>query len=277
MKNLSLILALLIVVFTGPSARAMNNADIVVSIRPLHSLVANITEGISTPQLVLRTSSSPHTHALKPSQATALSQAKLIFWIGPQLETFLEKPLATLSRDATVISFLQTGKNPDPHIWLNPLIAKMMVKNIAATLTTADPQNAAIYKTNLQTTLARLDQLDRELAAKFTNPSPILVFHNAYSHLAERYGINIVGVLLHNPELAPGAKHIREIRQLVKTSKATCIFSESQFNRKIIDTVTSGTKIKTGTLDPLGSNLKAGPDQYFKMMRRLTKNLIECS
>lgn len=304
MKNLYTLFALLITaIITSPTqitgALAGNNTQntvgVVASIKPLHSLVANITKGVSTPALILNSPASPHTYNLKPSDATTLAHARIIFWMGPQVEAFLQKPLASLASSATIVSFFQsedtheedethTDKkhnehnhdSADPHIWLNPVDAKEMVEKIAVTLIQVDPANAAKYQTNLQATLERLDALDRELATKLSGIAPILVFHNAYTHLAERYNIKIAGVLVHNPELTPGAGHIRKIRQQIKTTNAACLFAEPQFNSKIIDAIARDTKIKTGTLDPLASNLEAGPEQYFNMMRAIANSLTTC-
>ena len=311
MKNLYTLLALLITaILTSPAQitgalagnNTQNTANIVVSIKPLHSLVANITKGISTPALILNTPASPHTYNLKPSDATTLAHARVIFWIGPQVEAFLQKPLTSLASSATIVSFVEPEddheehkdekhadekhddekhsehehEGADPHIWLNPVDAKEMVEKIAATLAKADPANAAEYQTNLLATLERLDALDRELAAKLSDIAPILVFHNAYTHLAERYNIKIAGVVVHNPELTPGAGHIRKIRQQIKTTNAACLFAEPQFSSKIVDTIARNTKVKTGTLDPLASNLEAGPEHYFTMMRAIANSLTNC-
>ncbi len=279
MKNTRLFIALLTVLltvtFAATSASAMTDSDIVVSVKPLHSLVANITKGISRPVLILSAPGSPHTSTLKPSNAAAIANAKLIFWIGPQLETFLQKPITTINRNATVISFPLAGK--DPHLWLNPITAKKIVQKITAALQAQDPTNASRYQSNLQHTLKRLDQLDKVLSAQLTNLKPFLVFHNAYSHLAERYNLKIAGTLVNNPELSPGAKRIGQMRQILKTSNIACLFSEPQFSSKIIANLISGTDTKLGTLDPLGSDIPAGPDHYFIMMHQLASNLVQCS
>jgi zinc transport system substrate-binding protein len=90
----------------GATALAMVSAlpaqalEVVVSIKPLHSLVAGVMGETGTPKLIVRGAASPHTYALRPSDAAALEAAELVFWIGPGLEAFLEKPLAALGGDA---------------------------------------------------------------------------------------------------------------------------------------------------------------------------------
>jgi zinc transport system substrate-binding protein len=82
---------------------------VVSSIKPVHSLVASVMQGVATPDLLVGGASSPHAYALKPSQAQALEDADVIFWIGPELEAFLQKPIATIGGDARVVALTDTG------------------------------------------------------------------------------------------------------------------------------------------------------------------------
>src|SRR5690554_967746 len=77
--------------------------EVVASIKPLHSLVAGVMGDTGTPRLIVRGDASPHTYAMRPSDAAAIEAAELVFWIGPGLELFLERPLAALAGDRTVV------------------------------------------------------------------------------------------------------------------------------------------------------------------------------
>lgn len=79
---------------------------VVVSIKPIHSLVSAVMEGVGTPELIVKGAASPHTYSLTPSQARALQNAKLVFWVGHELEAFLEKPIATLGAGAKHIELM---------------------------------------------------------------------------------------------------------------------------------------------------------------------------
>ncbi len=81
---------------------------VVVSIPPIHSLVAGVMEGVAMPDLLVKGGASPHTYALKPSDAKALAEAEVVFWIGENLESFLVKPLAALAGKATVVELIET-------------------------------------------------------------------------------------------------------------------------------------------------------------------------
>jgi zinc transport system substrate-binding protein len=88
------------------SGAASAAPNVVVSIKPVHSLVAGVMAGVGEPALIVDGASSPHAFTLKPSQATAIEQADVIFWVGPALEAFLEKPVETLGGDARVIALM---------------------------------------------------------------------------------------------------------------------------------------------------------------------------
>ena len=177
---------------------------VVASIAPVHSLVSGVMKGLGTPKLLLKGGASPHTYALRPSDAKALQSAHLVFWIGEDLERFLIKPLKTLGRKARKVALIEAeggkvlnirkggvwnkhddghghehGKSEsteshgkrqehgdhDPHIWLDPRNAKAMVAAIVTALIKADRGNAATYRANGARLNRRLDALDRETTA----------------------------------------------------------------------------------------------------------------
>ena len=94
--------------------------------------------------------------------------------------------------------------------------------------------------------------------------------------LKKRFGIESVGALTVNTDVQPGAKQVSEIQNLIKDKSIKCIFSEPQFNPKLINMIAKNTNIKTGILDPLGSSYKPGKDLYFKLIQDLYKNLNKC-
>lgn len=87
----------------GAGAARAEAPDVVVSIKPIHSLVAAIMQGVGEPGLIVEGAASPHTYSLKPSNAAALQNADVVFWVGHGLEAFLDKPLESLGGKATVV------------------------------------------------------------------------------------------------------------------------------------------------------------------------------
>ena len=166
----------------------------------------------------------------------------------------------------------------DLHLWLDPAKAKAMVRAITATLAKTDAANAARYRSNADSVMARLDALDAELRNSLApvRKKPFVVFHDAYQYFERRYGLNAVGSVTLSPEVRPGAKRLHEIRSKLISSKAACVFGEPQFESKLVQTVVRGTEARTGELDPLGADVPEGPLAYDNLMRNLASGMIAC-
>jgi zinc transport system substrate-binding protein len=281
----------------GPAA-ALDG--VVASIKPIHSLVAGVMEGVGQPALLVQGGASPHTYALRPTDAEALQSAKLVFWIGPALEAFLEKPLGTLSSGATVVELdeapgmtllaireggaFETDDDGDvegpfnAHIWLDPENARAMVGAIAAALAQADPGNADRYRANAQALEKRLDGLESEVAETVepVKGRGFIVYHDAYQYFENRFGLAAAGSITVSPETAPGAARIAEIREKIEELGAACVFTEPEFEPKIVDVTIEGTGARRGVLDPLGAELEDGPDLYFDLLANLADSLRQC-
>ncbi|RCS24005.1 zinc ABC transporter substrate-binding protein ZnuA [Phyllobacterium salinisoli] len=99
----SLLLASAVLAGAG-SAFAADREGVVASIKPIHSLVAAVMEGVGEPALIVRGTGSEHVYSLRPSDAEAIEHAKVVFWVGPGMETFLQKPFETLAAGAKVVA-----------------------------------------------------------------------------------------------------------------------------------------------------------------------------
>ena len=285
-----------------PAAAFAAAPKVVTSIKPLNSLVASVMQGVGEPSLIVDGAASPHTYSLKPSNAQALQDADVVFWTGPGLELFLEKPLEALTDKATVSEMdkapgvetlkfrvggpfeadddgdQDTPGGIDPHLWLDPMNAKAMAAEIERVLVAADPDNAARYEENASALMASLDALNTEIEAELApvKNTPFVVFHDAYQYFEHRYGVNVAGSVVVEPEAMPGAERLTKIHEKLETLGAACVFAEPEFESKLIKTVMEGTKARTGTLDPLGADLKNGPDLYFELMRNMATSMKTC-
>jgi zinc transport system substrate-binding protein len=102
MTRLTVALAASTFLFTATGSLAA--PDVVVSIKPIHSLVAGVMKGVGEPALIVDGAASPHTFSMKPSNARAIEKADMVFWVGPNMEAFLDKPLDALGKSATVVT-----------------------------------------------------------------------------------------------------------------------------------------------------------------------------
>ena len=166
----------------------------------------------------------------------------------------------------------------DAHAWLDPMYAKKWVHEITHELEEADPANRAKYEANEKRLMARLDALHEELKSALAQlkGAPYIVFHDAYQYFEKRYGLNAIGSVTLSPEKKPGAARLVEIRKKIKDTKSICVFSEPQFQPKLVKVVMEGTGAGTGVLDPLGADIPAGEDAYFTLLRNMAKSLNTC-
>ena len=355
MKNLKKIpLILSILSFLTLLSPANAEIKVVASIKPIHSLASYLMDGVGTPDLIVDGYASPHGFALKPSHAKMLQEADIVFWVGEDLENFLEKPLGSIAKKAEKIELLQIkgleilkfrernifdghddhghkdddhddhakkeddhddhghddehkdehkedghdehghedehkedGHDEhgheghahgeyDPHIWLDPLNAKVILKEMAEHLIENDEKNASTYKKNLKKGLKDLDKLVKNVKSDLNKDFKSIVFHDAYQYFESRFGVNVLGAFTVNTDVLPGAEQLAEIREIIEHDKVTCVFSEPQFNPDIINAVAKDMNISTGVLDPLGATLDPGKDLYFDLIKNMSKSFKGC-
>ena len=304
------------------------NIDIVVSIKPVHSLVAAVMDGIAKPHLLIDGFGTPHSYALKPSDAKRFQRADLIFWIGPSIESFLTKPLAALPKKADVVTLMETrglkkimlrtggafddhehkdrnGKRAntnkqetirhtghvhekydehlindgfDPHIWLDPINAKVLVHHITEWLVISDSQNAVTYLSNSKLLLSELDSLIEQVGAQLTNVKHenYIVFHDAYQHFEARFDIPAAGAITISPNQPPGANRLREIQRKIHNTASICVFAEPQFEPTMVTSLSELLNVRTGIIDPIGASINRGPGLYSKLLLNMAGSIKDC-
>ena len=333
------IFIILVPLFFSFTARA--EVNVVTTIKPLHSLISSVMEGVGKPSLIIEGTNNPHTFVFKPSHADMIENADIVFWIGEDLEAFMEKPLESLAKNAKTISFMDLasieklkfreqnifddhddhghddhddhghkdddhddhddhdghddehdghddhddhaghhdGHNHgefDAHIWLDPANAKEMVLEISHELSEIDPSNKSKYEDNASKTIVALDKLIEEVDKSLSKDISYIVFHDAYQYFEKRFGVIPAGALTLNPDVLPGAKQIADIQDVINDKGIKCIFSEPQYNPKIIETLGNDMNISTGVMDPLGAYIDAGPSMYSDLINQIANSIKDC-
>ena len=310
------------------------NADIkvVTSIKPIHSLASYLMDGVAKPDLIVDGYASPHGFPMKPSHAKMLQNADIVFWVGEDLENFLEKPLDSIAAKAEKIELMEIkglvklkfrernifddhddhghkkkddhddhdhddhakkkdGHDDhddhdgheghhhgefDPHIWLDPINAKVILFEMSKHLIENDPTNESAYRANLSKAYKDIDKLTSDVTAELNESTASIVFHDAYQYFEERFKVNILGAFTVNTDVLPGAEQLAEIREVIEHDKVACVFSEPQFNPNIIKAVAKDMNIKTGVVDPLGATLTPGKGLYFDLIKNMSKSFKGC-
>ncbi|WP_416898340.1 MAG: zinc ABC transporter substrate-binding protein [Minwuia sp.] len=330
------------------TAAKSETPKVVASIQPVHSIVASVMAGVGEPHLLLKPGTSPHSYAMKPSDAAALNGADLVVWVGPAIETFLERPLETLSGNAEVLTIMKAhgmnllplreggefeahdhdhghgehghkehadkdhddhghkehghkdhdhghkepahkdhddhghkGEAPEhveAHIWLETGNAAVIAAEVAEHLSEIDPQNAARYQANAERLTQELKALGEELHEMLepVEGRGFIVFHDAWQHFERQFHLSAAGSITITPDVAPGARRLSELKSKITGGNVACLFSEPQYDNRIVNQLASDTGARVGVADPLGSDIPPGPGHYAAMMRAAAKALRDC-
>ena len=299
--------------------------SIVASIKPVHALVAGVMGDLGTPHLLLAAPTSAHHFTLKPSQARALQNADIVFWIGPGMEQPLTKALATLAADAQSVALDDSaglvlfdfddggyddhatkdkhdghddhdghdghddhgtedkhdghsGHGINPHIWLDPFNAQIMLGVIADHLGKADPVNAKAYQANADAMRQTFAQLQIDIARQLAPfaESEFLVLHDAHIYFERRFGMRAHAAITTEPDVMPTAAKIKKLRRDLESHPMDCIFGEPFLGQKAVRLIAEGSDIRIGQLDPLGSQLPAGASLYADLLKSYAAAFKAC-
>ena len=278
--------------------------SIVASIKPVHALVAGVMGDLGTPHLLLAAPTSAHHFTLKPSQARALQNADIVFWIGPGMEQPLTKALATLAADAQSVALDDSaglvlfdfdddghddhgtkdkhdghgGHGINPHIWLDPFNAQIMLGVIADHLGKADPVNARAYQAHADAMRQTFAQLQIDIARQLAPfaESEFLVLHDAHIYFERRFGMRAHAAITTEPDVMPTAAKIKKLRHDLESHPIDCIFGEPFLGQKAVRLIAEGSDIRIGQLDPLGSQLPAGASLYADLLKSYAAAFKAC-
>lgn len=313
LSRLAAVSSVFMVSYSLAATSARAELKVVATIKPVHALVAQVMGRTGTPGLLVDGNASPHTFVMKPSDMKKLVTADVVFRVAETVEPFTVKAVKVLPASAQLVTLMeapgvktlpQRAGGPfdahedhdapghqhghddhdddhdgiDGHVWLDPANAKAMIDQIAAVLSAKAPEHASTYAANAMAAKTRIDQLAVDLVSELAGLSgkPYVVFHDAYQYFEKRFGLAVVGSITVNPDLPPSGKRLSQLRAKIARLKATCVFGEPNFEAKVIASVIEGTGARTGTLDPEGASLPAGPDLYDTLMRNLAAGVKGC-
>ena len=279
---------------------AQSTPNVVVSIKPIHSIVSALMEGVSRPQLLLESSDSAHTFHLKPSQLNLLSNADLVITIGDGFETGLKKTLRNIKVGSHIIVSEINGlhlfyfRNPDKnemdkneehehadndlHLWLDIDNMQKTAQYINEQLIKIDPNNRITYETNLVKIHSRLNKLKSELQQQIApfRSERFAIFSDMLQYFEKSFQLQkpVIITPYHGARLS--IHRTLEARNKMKDLKIKCLLYGPESTSKKVNVLSEGLPIKALRIDILGAKLNAGSDQYFNLMKGLSSQLIEC-
>jgi zinc transport system substrate-binding protein len=296
--------------FLSAAALAEAQVRVLTSIKPLQLIAAAVQDGVGQPEVLLPPGASPHHFALRPSDVRSVREADLLYWIGPDLESFLPRVLAGRTnasvalQDLPGMSLRHFGEKPtahaehkddhvdavdkhdhahrpgslDAHLWLLPGNARVIADKMAADLAVVDSVNAARYQANAEAFAGRLGELDQRVKARLdaVKGKPYFVFHQAYDYFEAAYGLSHAGVLSVLGEVQPGAQHVAAMRKRLQQAGPTCVFSEPPFRPRLAQTLSAGLPVTLAEMDAMGGNLAVDARGYETLLENLAAELAGC-
>lgn len=310
-------LSLLFIIFPlsfAAQAQSQAQVRVLTSIKPLQLIAAAVQDGVGQPEVLLPQGASPHHYALRPSDVRRVRDADLLYWIGPDLESFLPRVLSSRTKASEKVQDLP-GMNLrhfgdghdeapakhaathdehapladqhdhdhrpgslDAHLWLLPANARVIASKMAADLALADPANAARYQANAEAFGQRLEALDQRLKTRLNGLAgkPYFVFHEAYDYFEAAYGLKHAGVFSVLGEVQPGAQHVAAMRKRLQQAGPTCVFSEPPMVPRLAETLSAGLPVTLAELDAMGGALSVNAGGYEALLENLATELAGC-
>ncbi len=226
----------------------------------------------------------PHDYEPSPSELTKLYRSKLFVYNGAQLERWVDRIKPDLASNHVPAVEASSGiqitdatdgedaGSPDPHVWLDPVLAVGMVDNIAKAMSQADPIHKATYEKNAAAYKAKLAQLDSDFRVGLAQCSrhDIVTSHAAFAYLAKRYGLNQLPISGLSPDAEPTPQELADIATFAKAHGVTYIFFEDLVSPKLSQTIATEVDAQTISFNPLegltAEEVKTGAD-YLSVQR----------
>lgn len=265
---------------------------VVVTIPVLQDFAEQIGGSHVRARSLLSGSENEHTYSPKPSDLVAVRKAQVFIEVGMGLEAWVGALVRNagnsrllvvttsehVARIADRVPETDTHGHGDgnPHVWLDPENAKLMVGQIAEAFAKADPVHAGDYLANRDRYVHRIGALEAELSEQLQHLTDrrIVVHHPAWPYFAKRFGFDIAGEIVTHPGAEPSARHIQALVKQIREGHIRVIVSEPQLNQKLprILSQESGARLVVLTAMPGGL---PGTDTYLDMLRYNVTKLAE--
>lgn len=258
-------------------------ADVAATTGPVAQFAKAIAEGtpVTVAQVIADNVSCLHDYSLSVNQMTVLEQSDLVLLSGAGLEDFMadilaEKTAADCSIGADLLSMdCHEGHDHghyDPHIWLSPNNAKVMAENICSALTGQYPQYSQVFRTNLESLQARLDDLQTlgESALADLSCRKLITFHDGFSYLAHAFRLEILEAIEEESGAEASAKELIHMIELVKENQLPAIFTEKNGSVSAASVICAETGTNVYSLD-----MAMGGSDYFAAMAANIQTLKE--
>lgn len=239
-----------------PEAQSSNASStqpirVATTISTLNSFVEGVGGDLVVVQSIVPVGASPETFQPTPQDVARLAQAQLLVENGAGLETWLDRLLRNAGTSSLRVVVCADGlpvKNKNPHLWMDPVLAKQYVLKIRDALIAIAPEHAGEFKKNAAAYNGKLDKLTKDIQAQINSVPPahryMIVFHNAWQYYNDRFGITTLGFVERNPGQEPNPQQIAQLIDLAKEHGVNAVFSEPEYSPKLLRAIAQGAGIK---------------------------------
>ncbi|MGA8532689.1 MAG: metal ABC transporter substrate-binding protein [Candidatus Tumulicola sp.] len=232
------------------NAQSPNKIQVVTTISTLNSFAIGVGGDRVQVTNIVPVGASPETFQPRPQDVASISQAQLLVENGAGLETWLQRLLRNTAAPNVRVVVCADGlptKNDNPHLWMDPQLAKRYVLKIRDGLAAVDPKDATIFASNAARYNRQLDALEARIRAKIATIPPskryMIVFHNAWQYYNDRFGITTLGFVERNPGQEPNPQQIADLIDLAKQHGVHAVFSEPEYSPKLLYAIAQGAGI----------------------------------
>ncbi|MGH2734498.1 MAG: metal ABC transporter substrate-binding protein [Actinomycetota bacterium] len=274
---LGLLVALVLLVSCGGAdAGGSGGTRVVGSLYPLAWAAGEVAGGRAEVTNLAPPGVEPHDLELDPGQVRELAEADLVVYLGGGFQPGVEDVAGELDGSATLdvlegrslLAARDAGEAGDPHLWLDPTLMAEVATAIGERLADIDPASADLYEWNARELGERLDELDAKYRTGLGScmRDELIVSHEAFGYLTERYGLEQVGIAGLDPEAEPEPGRVAQVAELARERGVTTIFFERELSPEIAETIASEVGVNTAVLDPIEFPPENGED-YWSIMR----------
>src|SRR5213593_2503385 len=253
--------------------------QVVSSFFPIGELVKKIGGNLIDSSLMIPVGLEPHDYEPTLTQMQNVNSADVLVYNGLGMENWIDKMSVPHKIDASaglgILYLDKNNKTADPHVWLDPELAKKEVENIRDGLIKVDPKNRDYYMNNTMHFLNNLGSLDREIRTDLLSckKKDFISFHNAFSYFAKRYGLNQHSVSS-TPEAEVTPQHLVEIINTAKSLHLNIIYSEELIDPRYASVVAK--EIPNGkvlVLSPIEGLTKSEQDAGIGYIDKMHENI----
>lgn len=266
-----------------------NQSGIVVSIKPIHAIVTGLMKDIGTPELLIKGSQTPYDFTVTATELRQLKNAKLVIWVGAELEKKLEPVIAQLPSSTTVVELLANTRlkilpsrsDPslrDPFFWMDDRNIIILVDELTELLIHIDPARSHIYERNRREILVPLRRIDKEYEYGYRGLKAGMgvTYFDTLQYFEQAYALNILDRVAGTPWEREKVVNILKVRNHIQKKEAACLFLDVSMHAGSLALIENKQQINIGELDVLGRNFSAGADLYLKMMQYNTDVIKQC-